>query len=268
MNTSASPMARRLPAGQCIRHAIHSVRNNIAYAFRISWPWYAVLFAINLVVGLTSDSLVGDPMTNPGGSFALQLIVLAANLVSFASIAVNWHRYILLDQVPVGSEILRLDGLTWRYLGNLVLIWLMVFVSIFLCMLLLQLFANLSTITSILAFFVGLAAILFAVISFYRLSVKLPAIAIGRRDFSLGNAWTATQGNWPALLLIVLFMFLLLMALLLVVGVVFYVLVTINATVGVVIGVVVLTVLTWLLSIFGVTLLTSFYGFFVEGRDF
>ena len=268
MNSPTSPTARQLPAGPCIRHAINSVQSNIAYAFRISWPWYAVVFAINLVVGLASDSLVGDPMTNPGGSFALQLIVLAANLVSFASIAVNWHRYILLDQVPAGGEILRLDGLTWRYLGNLVLIWLMVFVSLLICMFLLRLLAGLSTLTAIVAFFLGLAAILTAVISFYRLSVKLPAIAIGRRDFSLGHAWAATEGNWQPFLLIVLFMFLLVLAVLLAAGTVFYALVSLNATIGVVIGVVVLTILTWLLSIFGITLLTSFYGFFVEGRDF
>jgi hypothetical protein len=261
-------MPRQLPAGACISHAIQSVRNNIGYAFRISWPWYAVVFAINLAVGFLSESLVGDPMTNPGGSFALQVIVLLVNLVSFASIAVNWHRYILLDQVPAGGEILRLDGLTWRYLGNLVLIWLMFVIGILICMFVLQLFAGLSTLTAILAFFVGLAVFLFCLISFYRLSVKLPSVAIGRRDFSLSDAWTVTQGNWQSLLLIVLFMLLLGLALLLVIGAVSYVLISVNAIVGVVIGVVILTVLTWLLSIFGVTMLTSFYGFFVEGRDF
>lgn len=261
-------MPRQLPAGACISHAIQSVRNNIGYAFRISWPWYAVVFAVNLAVGFLSESLVGDPMTNPGGSFALQAIVLLVNLVSFASIAVNWHRYILLDQVPAGGEILRLDGLTWRYLGNLVLIWLMFVIGILICMFVLQLFAGLSTLTAIMAFLVGLAVFLFGLISFYRLSVKLPSVAIGRRDFSLGDAWTVTQGNWQPLLLIVLFMLLLGLALLLVIGAVSYVLISVNAIVGVVIGVVILTVLTWLLSIFGVTMLTSFYGFFVEGRDF
>lgn len=268
MNTSPSQMARQLPAGACISHAISSVRNNIAYAFRISWPWYAVVFVINLAVGFVSESLIGDPTVNTGGSLALQLIVLLVNLVSFASIAVNWHRYILLDQVPAGGEILRLDGLTWRYLGNLVLIWLIFFVGFFVCIFVLQILANLSTLTAILAFFLGLAALLFAVISVYRLSVKLPAVAIGRHDFSLGNAWAATRGNGQPLLLVVLFMLLLSLGALLVAGVVFFVLISINAIIGVVIGVVVLTVLTWLLSIFGITLLTSFYGFFVEGRDF
>ena len=43
-------MPRQLPAGACIRHAMSSVRNNIAYAFRISWPWYAVFVPIVIVL--------------------------------------------------------------------------------------------------------------------------------------------------------------------------------------------------------------------------
>jgi len=35
---------------------------------------------------------------------------------------VNWHRYILLDEVPHGMERLRLDATVWRYVGNILLI--------------------------------------------------------------------------------------------------------------------------------------------------
>ena len=35
--------------------------------------------------------------------------------IIFSSIAVNWHRFILRNEVAEGSQRLRLDGLVWHY---------------------------------------------------------------------------------------------------------------------------------------------------------
>ena len=113
-------MTRQLSAGACIRHALSSVRNNLAYAFRISWPWYAVFVPVVVVLSAyLNQATSGDPDANPGMTFLINIVIALITVLAFASIAVNWHRYILLDEVPRGGEIFRLDGKTWRYFGNL-----------------------------------------------------------------------------------------------------------------------------------------------------
>ena len=123
-------MTRQLPAGACIRHAISSVRNNIVYAFRISWPWYAVMAPIVIALILLANYLAGgNPEAGTGMTILIDLIRGLVTMLAFASIAVNWHRYILLDEVPHGSEIFRLDDKTWRYFGNLLLLLLILLLA-------------------------------------------------------------------------------------------------------------------------------------------
>lgn len=262
-------MTRKLPAGLCIRHAISSVRNNIGYAFRISWPWYVVLAIVNIGVLLFSVyAAAGGIEVHPGVIVPAILLLFLINMLAFASIAVNWHRYILLDQVPVGSELFRLDSLTWRYFGNILLIALIVAVALLLFLLLLQVFASLSTVTGIAAFFIGLAGVVLASISIYRLSVKLPAVALGRRDFSLSHAWAASRGNkWP-IFFVILFQFFLAIGVAIAFLALDFALALIDPIVALIVSQLLQIFVGWLLVILGITILTSLYGFFVEGRDF
>ena len=84
----------------------------------------------------------------------------------------------------------------------------------------------------------------------------------------LRDAWRATDGNnLPIFLLFVLN---------LVVGVgaiaalvvIQALLSLLGATLGIILGVIVEVAFNWILTIFGITILTSLYGFFVEDRDF
>lgn len=269
MNTPGAPTPRQLPAGACISHAINSVRNNIGYAFRISWPWYLVLAAVNIgIFALTSFAVTGGIDVHPGYYVPIIIITAIITILAFASIAVNWHRYILLDRVPVGAEIFRLDGLVWRYVGNVWLIGLIVGAVFMVGFLPLVLLASLSDAGGVVAFIFGIAGFIAATIAIYRLSVKLPAIAIGRRDFAIRDAWAATRDNKLPIFLVVLFQALLLFG----VGLVFlaldFALALLAPTIMLVISQLIQAFLGWLLAIFNVTILTSFYGFFVEGRDF
>jgi hypothetical protein len=68
--------------------------------------------------------------------------------------------------------------------------------------------------------------------------------------------------------LVALFQFLLGIAVILALAAIVYVLRNVNEVLALVISAGIQIVATWILSIFGITLLTSLYGFFVEGRDF
>jgi hypothetical protein len=262
-------MPRQLSAGQCIRHALNSVRNNVAYAFRISWPWYAVLIAVNLVASFFVTPLQADAPQEPSGPEAVVLFALVLlSLVAFASIAVNWHRYILLDEVPRGSEIFRLDEKTWRYFGNILLISLILIVMMAVIvtpLLLIAVNTNALAFPSIIVMVIGL---IFAAILFFRLSVKLPAVALGRTDFGFRQALSVTQGNNIPLFLIVLFEIVVGFAVLALLLLLTLALSSISATLAFIVSAVLQIVINWIFTIFSITILTSLYGFFVEGRDF
>jgi len=95
----------------------------------------------------------------------------------------------------------------------------------------------------------------------------MPAVALGRRDFSMGDAWRATKGNSLRLLgLLILFV----LSLLLFAAGMFAItyLFGLLGTVGLSLAVAIQVMVNWVATILGVTLLTSLYGFFVEGREF
>jgi len=161
----------------------------------------------------------------------------------------------------------------WRYIGNFILIFLVLLVCAIpigaafgLISFLLYALMN-GTMATVLVIPAVVALYAFAFVVSYRLLVKLPAVALGRSDFSMGNAWRATKGNSFRLLgLLVLFVLciLLIAAGMLVITYLFGLLGTLGPSLAVAIQVMV----NWVATILGVTLLTSLYGFFVEGREF
>ena len=144
----------------------------------------------------------------------ISFVLGVANLLIYSSIAINWHRYVLLDEIPAGWSRMRLDSLTWRYffnlIGNVILIFLMSFVLFIPVGILMGLMGGMRTeIHGLPAFVIitlSLPLVAFVFVAFYRISVKLPSIALGRHDFGIRDAWKVTAGNfWPLLGLIVLF---------------------------------------------------------------
>ena len=260
-------MTRQLPAGTCIRHAVNSVRNNIAYAFRISWPWYAVLVPLSFAMfGLAGLFALGTSSMSP---FFLAFLVLAlVSLVAFASIAVNWHRYILLDEMPKGREVFRIDDKTWRYFGNLLLILLILVGACLLVMLPLSILAASTNAAEFSVVLIALIILPIAGILSLRLSVKLPAIALGRRDFLLKDAWSSTQANILPLFFIALFQIVFFLGFVLFMLLLQYTIGTASPALWDIVGTVLQTAVNWIFTIFGITILTSLYGFFVENRDF
>jgi hypothetical protein len=259
-----------LPVSAAFGHAINSTLNNLPFAFQVSWPWMLVLLPINLGVNLY---LIGRGMTSPeefdGTAILLSMMMGIASLVAFSSIAVNWHRYILIDEVPLGMQRLRLDGTVFRYLGNTIMILLLISIAGFISAMIIVFASMLLGPLAFIAAIPGFAAIaVLTTASFYRLGVKLPAIAIGRTDYGFGNAWSDTAGNlWRLFGFFVLYFLVAMVAGLLVLFV-GWILTMIGGELGIAISVAAQLVVNWVATILGVTILTSLYGFFGEGRDF
>src|SRR5262245_17434935 len=118
---------RPLPVLAALTHAFNSVWHNSTVAIRISWLWYAIL-AVVLAAG--GQFLSAQPAIDPQSpsldahGLALELVIVLIVLLANSSIAVRWHRYILLDEISGSFQVLRFDGKVWRYFGNTLLIML------------------------------------------------------------------------------------------------------------------------------------------------
>jgi hypothetical protein len=262
-------VTRKLPAAAAFSHAVASVKNNLPMAFRIAWPWYAIIIPITLALYLLLASATGGNFeASPGLNVFASLLAGIMAMVSASSIAVNWHRYILRDEIPRGSEVLRLDETVWRYFGNMLLILLSVMAVLLIAAIPLSIIAALAQSPALGVVATLVLGVPIAGALFLRLAVKLPAIALGRTDFFMRNAWQATEGNnAPVVLLFVLNALIVIGAIAAVIAVraVFSLF---GAVIEGIAEMIAQVAVNWIVTIFGVTILTSLYGFFVENRDF
>src|SRR3990170_7252907 len=179
----------KLPAVQTIKHALKAVVQFRNAGIRIGLPWVLVLAVINAID--RSFSPAPDPADAAANTMLpgpMELLIAAFSLVIFSSIAVNWHRYILLDEITASDKIFRLDRPVWIYAGRTLLIMLITLVPM---LILSTIFVNalpgLSVVLAIPFFVAG--------VYIMRMSVALPAIALERKDFGISAALQVTQGN-------------------------------------------------------------------------
>ena len=252
----------KLPPFQTIKHALMAVFQFRNAGTRIALSWILILAAVRIFDRYFSGAAISAD--DPAGIMTFQpteIIIAAFNVVVFSSIAVNWHRYILLDEVTPPEKIFRLDRLVWNYAGRTMLIMLVTLVPA----------AILST--AVLAFSPNLRALLFvpliiAGIYIMRMSVALPAIALERKDFGIAAALQVTQGNnlqFAALLGLNALIF---MATLLLTLIVLSIVGSVSEMAARIVAIVLSIPIGLFLSLFSVSLLSSLYGFFVEKRKF
>jgi hypothetical protein len=252
----------KLPAIQTIKHALKAVFQFRNAGARIGLPWVLVLAGMSLID--RSFSVAPDPANGPTSMIIpgpMELVIAVLSLVIFSSIAVNWHRYILLDEITASEKIFRLDRPVWNYAGRTLLIMLATLVPIFaLSLALIAAMPNLSAVLAVPFFVAG--------IYIMRMSVALPAIALERKDFGISAALQITQGNNLQFAGLLVLNGLILFATFLAVGIILSVVGNVNMTAAKVLALVLSVPVNLFLSLFSVSLLSSLYGFFVEKRKF
>ena len=238
---------------------LNGISSHWRSALKPALPWLTLVTLLNawaLRSQLVSASTPPELTLN-----WIDLAAAAVGLIAGSSIAVTWHQFILRD-VPLASvPVFRLDGTVWRYLGRIISIVAICFLPLLALMVALE-FAPLLLMPLILALLIQLA------VFGYRMSLTLPAVALGDKTLSIKQALEITRGNNLRILALICLTVLLLM-----VGLILFVsLVGVLKTaapvaaqiVVIILGIPVLFFNTLLTS----NLLTSLYGFFVERRDF
>lgn len=258
-------------------HSLATVRHNLAVAMSISWPWMLVIFLLTGRVFWEIANQDVDPLADGDYFKPLDLITQIVQAVAMASLSVNWHRFVLLDEVASGWQRLRLDWPVWRYLGNYILAALFIMLAagaIVFALSLLGFSTGLlskkseeSPLSIILMIVFGITIVIFAMIFWMRLLVKLPAVALSRTDYRFGNALRDTKAANGTILGMVLLSMLLSMGFILVGSTIAFSAALISPTLGVILGVIGYMVFVWFMGLFGVSQLTTLYGVYAEGRE-
>ena len=254
---------QKIPVIQTIKHALNAVFHFRNAGIAIGLPWMLVLAGVRAIefffFGNTATA-EGDPVQAMTFQPA-DLIIAAFSMVVFSSIAVNWHRYILLDEVMASGKYFRLDRPVWNYAGRTLLIMMIALIPVLLLgAMLLSAFPSAGLLLAFPFFMAG--------VYIMRMSVALPATALERKDFGIGTALQITRGNnlqFAGLLalnaLIFLVTFLALAIILSISG-------SFGSIIGRIFAFALIVPINLFLSLFSVSLLSSLYGFFVEQRKF
>ena len=247
---------RKLSPFKAIAHALKSVWSYRGVAFRIGLVWAPVLLAALLI-----EVYAGPPdpaAAEPGPQALIQLLSGIVSIIAVCAMAVSWHRFILRDEVGRG---LKLDGHVLRYAGNTVLIMLAMIVPA------LVLLVGLATgAQPFIAAGLPLAILFGGLVT--RLSIKLPAVALGNAGFRFRDAWAASADNfWPCVG-VFLINAVILIGVFLVLALLTSILAQISAPLAMAFQVAAAIPVQIFYSIFNASIFTSLYGFFVERRDF
>ena len=252
-----------MKAIEILIHSIRQVLGNLGVALQISAVLFLIQIGLIFALGVSGVILGGqDPRTLPPAFAWAMFAALIVNIVTALWIAVAWHRFVLNNERPTGLlPTFRGDRIA-SYFGHSILVALVIMpvllIIVILIMPLLYQFImrapepKMWQITlGMLVIYLPLAALL------TRLSVILPAAALGT-PMRLGEAWGKTSGT------------MLTMGILAVLVIGGGLLIDLPATLlfptGSYLQMIWLILTYWIKVMVGLSILTTIYGHYVEGR--
>ncbi len=259
---------------QIFIHSLRQVTGNLGMAIRVSW-WFIAVIAVaawQVTEFIVSGSLLQEIGTAFGWlAFALAIFVIWGG----ALIAVVWHRYILLAEIPTGIIPYRRGLNVWTYFwygfGLIMFLLLLLIVMGFVGILVVG--QGNETAATIFGFIIGFVLS----VLFYRMALILPAVAIDK-TLKIADAMDKTRDAMGAIVVLAVCGLVLNLALTTVISMIFgsgpemalqsfengaaYTLPSVSLPFLLVSGAV-----QWFNLMLGVSILSTLYGYFVEKRE-
>ncbi|MBO9463814.1 hypothetical protein J7443_01105 [Tropicibacter sp. R15_0] len=244
------------------RHSFLMVCRNWFQAVQIGLIPVALILAVAFLVlrgsalelMATSDpEQMGQLLLQPGFSGKLLVVWLFA-VLTMLSVIVNWHRFVLLEEYPQSWIPSFHFGAVLGYLGRsimLVIIGLLLAIPV-------GMVAALFMAIPVVGVVVMLGLYLLVAVAMYRVIVILPAAAIGK-PIGLSEAFQATEDSTADILVLMLVSF--------GVNILFQLVVWAISLISATLGFAVSFPVSLGLALVNVSVLTTFYGHYVEGRS-
>jgi hypothetical protein len=202
----------KLPLWKTIGLSYSTYFHGFGTALQISWPWLllapltgaASWLQMSWMAEVLANMKPGAPPRIPTEAAVLGNLSTAVILFAGVSIAVAWHRHLLLNEAPGFSASNVVTRNLWRYIGMAIAICLIAWLPVLIIMVPVLLWAMqhttdvsaapagpilfLGVLVALIGYFAAIAATL-------RLSLLLPARAIGDLGLTFKEAWNRTRGN-------------------------------------------------------------------------
>jgi hypothetical protein len=245
-------------------HSVRLVLGDWRNAVKVTGVLYLIYAIPALLLGLLfpAPSASANPEAALGamaGFAPAGILVGLLALVMVVWLAVAWHRYILLQEIPAGPLPAFNQSRILAYIGFSILLGLILFaVSIVVGLVLSPLLFLGPIVFGIVA---SIVVIAIALVVDYRFGLVLPAKALGQ-PLTFGEAWRATAGQTGTILVLA------------VVSALAAVVIDIPAAIlGLLPGIGTILALIWTLAtgwvkaVVGVSILTTLYGVYIEKRS-
>ena len=241
-----------------LKHSWLQVFANMWAALRIS----AILFAIQVSFSLyLRKAMDGSWVDNDDLRWILLLSMLVSSITSLW-IAVAWHRYILTGEISGGwLPKLKISRMWSYFLHNILIVGVAMVPLSFVFGIIIGVIWAISLHTLDIAEMIRTSSAYLSIPFFFiivRLIPILPAAALGEK-LTLKEAWKSTKGSTGTI------------ALLLVIVVIFYSIATYYFTPYVsgfsFLSVFWVVIVGWIRDIFGLSVISTMYGHYVEGRE-
>ncbi|KAE9630878.1 hypothetical protein [Parasedimentitalea maritima] len=243
-------------------HSVGMVTRNLSEALKIAVVpvliGFAAIVVLTMMTGFSFGSM-SDPeameklMRDGGmGGMFFPFILFVIVLVTIELwIFVSWHRFILLEEYPTGwIPEFRFDRIM-AYFGRGFLIGVIMVAMWIIAGLAAAILGPLGVVALV-------GAVFFSFILLYRLVAILPAAAIGK-SLTVGQAWEATKGSSGTIIVLVIVIIVAQFLLQVVTG--------LSMVVFPPLGILFQVFVTLVMSLVNVSILTTFYGHYVEGRE-
>ncbi len=244
-----------MKAWQIFTHSLRQVFGNMGAAVRVSLVPFIGLIVVALVLGgglmfsMMGRTDHGMDSGIGGGGVLLMLVLIVVYVGVFTMIAVNWHRYVLLNE-PIGwMPQVRMDRIL-AYFGTALLVGLITFVG---AMIVVVIAGAIGAI----GWIIGIPVFVLIVAFSFRLSAALPGAALGQGG-GLSGSMAATAGQMGTMIALTLIYF----AASLICGIAVGLLSMIP-----VVGILINLAFQWLTMMVALSILTTLYGHYVEKRE-